>query len=654
MPKPHAPSRPKAPLARYANYFEVGHNAYEFLLDYGQYQPETSSVVLHTRVALGPTHAKMLATMLNGAVERYEREHGAIQGVAEVLESDRRGAEVTSRLRATGGCRASGLRAGAGREARTHRFDEVVTVPAQIRPNRLEVTDRFPMLGFTIRTDGAPQRAEVAVATDPALFQAQNKGGRTHSNFYSSRATGPLPVPRGEGVYMVPAEVLARFIGQERLYVALATAPERNGQAPRIDVMPGATAPYVSLRGLTGRSLRRMRVLPTRQYRAEISATRDRVALEWTGDSATTAAAPNGAANGSAKPSTAVQAPAPADYDDGFGPMVAAPASTPAPAAAPNGAANGNGVKSASAPVSAAAFEYGAATRPPVWRAQAARPAPAPMPSPSAAQRALALAAEIPLDPGNGGRSIGLDALEIGDVIVSTTSAAVSRGIRFATGSEVSHAMLFVGQGGQVIDATRARASGRCPRRLRMPRWPSRSGARRCRTRSGRSSPIARPSISAAPTTTGASCGRRVSRCTVVVCDLLPKAQANACRRFVGYVNLGRGSGREFFCSELVVAAYEAAGAPITDTPPNWTTPDDLAQLGMTAGALAYVGHLKAPPYEARTSLWDSLGLAMAASPRAAAGPRAGARHEPGAVCARAVEPAGAVPVSARAWVVGH
>jgi hypothetical protein len=86
MPKPHAPSRPKAPLARYANYFEVGHNAYEFLLDYGQYQPDTSSVVLHTRVALGPTHAKMLATMLNSAVERYEREHGAIHGAAEVLD----------------------------------------------------------------------------------------------------------------------------------------------------------------------------------------------------------------------------------------------------------------------------------------------------------------------------------------------------------------------------------------------------------------------------------------------------------------------------------------------------------------------------------------------------------------------------------------
>ena len=205
MPKPHAPSRPKAPLARYANYFEVGHNAYEFLLDYGQYQPETSSVVLHTRVALGPTHAKMLATMLNGAVERYEREHGAIQGVAEVLESDRRGAEVTSRLRATGGCRASGLRAGAGREARTHRFDEVVTVPPQVRPNsRLEVTARFPVSGSPCAQMALPQRAEVAVA-DPALFQAQNKGGRTRFELLLESCDGSFPLPRGEGVYVVPA-----------------------------------------------------------------------------------------------------------------------------------------------------------------------------------------------------------------------------------------------------------------------------------------------------------------------------------------------------------------------------------------------------------------------------------------------------------------
>ena len=78
MSKLRSSSRPRAPLARYANYFEVGHNAYEFLIDFGQYQPESASVVLHTRLALGPTHAKMLAGMLGGAITRHEGDNGPI------------------------------------------------------------------------------------------------------------------------------------------------------------------------------------------------------------------------------------------------------------------------------------------------------------------------------------------------------------------------------------------------------------------------------------------------------------------------------------------------------------------------------------------------------------------------------------------------
>jgi hypothetical protein len=66
------------PLARYANYFEVGHNAYEFLIDFGQFQPETSDVLLHTRMALGPAHAKLLDQILHDAVAKYEDEHGSI------------------------------------------------------------------------------------------------------------------------------------------------------------------------------------------------------------------------------------------------------------------------------------------------------------------------------------------------------------------------------------------------------------------------------------------------------------------------------------------------------------------------------------------------------------------------------------------------
>lgn len=72
------PKRVRAPLARYSNYFEVGHNAYEFLIDFGQYQPEVSEVVLHTRIVAGPTLMKLLHDMVRDAITKYEAENGAI------------------------------------------------------------------------------------------------------------------------------------------------------------------------------------------------------------------------------------------------------------------------------------------------------------------------------------------------------------------------------------------------------------------------------------------------------------------------------------------------------------------------------------------------------------------------------------------------
>jgi len=86
MNRPRASRHLKAPLARYANYFEVGHNAFEFLVDFGQFQPDTGYVAVHTRLALGPTHAKLLAGMLEAAVAQHEGEHGAIPEVTDSVD----------------------------------------------------------------------------------------------------------------------------------------------------------------------------------------------------------------------------------------------------------------------------------------------------------------------------------------------------------------------------------------------------------------------------------------------------------------------------------------------------------------------------------------------------------------------------------------
>jgi len=70
-------------MARYSNYFEIGHNPYEFLIDFGQFQPEAANVLLHTRIIFGPTHAKLLEHMLHDSVQRYEAENGVIPKAPE-------------------------------------------------------------------------------------------------------------------------------------------------------------------------------------------------------------------------------------------------------------------------------------------------------------------------------------------------------------------------------------------------------------------------------------------------------------------------------------------------------------------------------------------------------------------------------------------
>jgi hypothetical protein len=127
---------------------------------------------------------------------------------------------------------------------------------AQIRPNRMEVSDRFPMLGFAVHSDEADINAEVVLATDIGLFQQQNRTRRTAANFYSSREHGMLQVPRGEGVFVVPPEG-ARPLHRQR--AALFRA--RNGKTfewrPSRRCRTSRWQSYVSLRSFTGRTLRR-------------------------------------------------------------------------------------------------------------------------------------------------------------------------------------------------------------------------------------------------------------------------------------------------------------------------------------------------------------------------------------------------------------
>jgi hypothetical protein len=63
---------------RYANWFQIGHNAFEFLVDFGQHYPETSEMHVHTRIITSPTYAKALLELLETAIRQYEESHGSI------------------------------------------------------------------------------------------------------------------------------------------------------------------------------------------------------------------------------------------------------------------------------------------------------------------------------------------------------------------------------------------------------------------------------------------------------------------------------------------------------------------------------------------------------------------------------------------------
>jgi hypothetical protein len=68
---------------RYANYFKVGHNAFEFVLDFRLFYAESQEAELCTRIITPPIYAKTLLKTLRGAIEHYEQTFGVIPGEDE-------------------------------------------------------------------------------------------------------------------------------------------------------------------------------------------------------------------------------------------------------------------------------------------------------------------------------------------------------------------------------------------------------------------------------------------------------------------------------------------------------------------------------------------------------------------------------------------
>jgi len=73
---------------RYSNYFKVGFNPFEFILDFGQAYESAPVPPHHTRIVTGPAYAKGLAHLLLESLAAYEETHGTIPDIATPDPSD--------------------------------------------------------------------------------------------------------------------------------------------------------------------------------------------------------------------------------------------------------------------------------------------------------------------------------------------------------------------------------------------------------------------------------------------------------------------------------------------------------------------------------------------------------------------------------------
>jgi hypothetical protein len=63
---------------RYANYFKVGYNAFEFVIEFGQSYNADEEAQIHTRIVTSPVYAKTLSETLQASLAQYADYYGVI------------------------------------------------------------------------------------------------------------------------------------------------------------------------------------------------------------------------------------------------------------------------------------------------------------------------------------------------------------------------------------------------------------------------------------------------------------------------------------------------------------------------------------------------------------------------------------------------
>ncbi|UXY15684.1 YiiX/YebB-like N1pC/P60 family cysteine hydrolase [Chitiniphilus purpureus] len=206
------------------------------------------------------------------------------------------------------------------------------------------------------------------------------------------------------------------------------------------------------------------------------------------------------------------------------------------------------------------------------------------------------------LSPKDGGALVDAAALLPGDILLSASNGFTSAGIRMFTLAPVSHAALYLGDG-EVAEAV-----GEGVRLRRLDRLVQEEAVVVAFRREG----LDAAQIGALRDFAHAQLGQRYDYVGVLLqapfsvqrrlCEL-PLVSATlreACLRGVAAIQLGTVDNERFFCSQFVLAAYHAAGAPLTNAHPRWISPADILHMRKDDvpsvrinQALAYIGHLK-------------------------------------------------------------
>jgi uncharacterized protein YycO len=208
----------------------------------------------------------------------------------------------------------------------------------------------------------------------------------------------------------------------------------------------------------------------------------------------------------------------------------------------------------------------------------------------------------VQLTPLGEGIAAQAEDLQTGDILLSSTQSLVSLGIRAFTLSPVSHAALYVGDG-QVVEAVGAGVQQRpladylaSESTVVAFRHPDINDAQALRLREYAQSLVGKQYnpvgiVLQAPFTVQ----RRYCELPVV-----PGFVRDICVRGLGAIYLGAVRNDRFFCSQLVLQAYQAAGLPLTSADPLLISPADLLHMRegdvpsvKTEQALQYLGHLK-------------------------------------------------------------